>query len=260
MQEQKPRVLILGLASDFGCQLQITNAEPYLLDILSQFELVSWQLVSSMPLPEDYDVAVIEGAVVVGRDLELLHTIREKAAVVITIGACAHTGGVPGLALLKDDNSVAVYSTVPDDVRGAVEVRPVKEVIAVDYEVVGCPINTLEFVAVLQRALAEVPFARLKGGTLCGTCKLAETVCFYERGMLCLGLVTNDGCGAACTSRGRPCFGCRGLSPAANTRQARGVAAGAGIDPAAFDKALEVFNARSLVTAEAQAAIGVKGA
>ena len=57
-----PRVVVLGLASCFGCQLQVTNAEPYLLDVLGQIDLRYWQLASSDPMPEEFDVAVIEGA------------------------------------------------------------------------------------------------------------------------------------------------------------------------------------------------------
>ena len=34
-----PRVVVLGLASCFGCQLQITNAESHLLEILGQIDV-----------------------------------------------------------------------------------------------------------------------------------------------------------------------------------------------------------------------------
>ena len=34
-----PRVVVVGLASCFGCQLQITNAEAYLTDVLGQIDL-----------------------------------------------------------------------------------------------------------------------------------------------------------------------------------------------------------------------------
>ena len=37
-----PRVVVVGLASCFGCQLQITNAEAHLLDVLGQIDLRYW--------------------------------------------------------------------------------------------------------------------------------------------------------------------------------------------------------------------------
>ena len=61
---QPPRVVVVGLASCFGCQLQITNVEEHLLDVLGQIDLRYWQLTSSEPMPEAFDVAVIEGAVI----------------------------------------------------------------------------------------------------------------------------------------------------------------------------------------------------
>ena len=42
-----PCVVIVGLASCFGCQLQITNAESHLLDVVGQIDLKYWQLASS---------------------------------------------------------------------------------------------------------------------------------------------------------------------------------------------------------------------
>ena len=57
---QPPRVVVVGLASCFGCQLQITNVEEHLLDVLGQIDLRYWQLTSSEPMPDAFDVAVIE--------------------------------------------------------------------------------------------------------------------------------------------------------------------------------------------------------
>ena len=58
-----PRVVVVGLASCFGCQLQITNGEEHLLDVLGQIDLSYWQLASSDPMPDEFDVAIVEGAV-----------------------------------------------------------------------------------------------------------------------------------------------------------------------------------------------------
>lgn len=40
------RVVVVGLASCFGCQLQITNDEAHLLDVLGQIDPRYWQLAS----------------------------------------------------------------------------------------------------------------------------------------------------------------------------------------------------------------------
>ena len=38
-EARPPRVIVVGLASCFGCQLQITNAEAYLMDVLGQIDV-----------------------------------------------------------------------------------------------------------------------------------------------------------------------------------------------------------------------------
>ncbi|MEG0759088.1 MAG: NADH:ubiquinone oxidoreductase, partial [Raoultibacter sp.] len=59
---------------------------------------------------------------------------------------------------------------------------------------------------------------------------------------LCLGLVTLAGCNARCVNLGRPCNGCRGISPDANMESARESVERYGVSVADFDKALEMFN------------------
>ena len=93
-----PRVVVVGLASCFGCQLQITNAEAHLTEVLGQMDLQYWQLVTSEDMPEEFDVAIIEGAVTTRESEETVRKVRERAAHVMAIGACAVTGGVTGMA------------------------------------------------------------------------------------------------------------------------------------------------------------------
>ena len=238
------RVAIISLASDFGCQVQMTNMEDHLLDVLAQFELSYWQLASSGHLPEEYDVAVIEGAVTTHEHVATLKRVRETAGTVIAIGACAVTGGIPGLAsgpaleervgcVYGDDGAIVAC--------GRISPMPVEAVIDVDYRVLGCPIAPAEFVAVLQRALMGLS-DKAPREPLCASCKVAENVCFYESGRVCLGLVTRTGCGARCVSLGRPCTGCRGIAEDANLDSARAILAGYGLPANALDSALQIYS------------------
>ena len=77
---------------------------------------------------------------------------------------------------------------------------------------------------------------------MCGDCKRNETECFFGKETLCLGLVTRAGCGARCVNLGRPCNGCRGLSPDANLESARAACGRYGVPASDFDRALEMFN------------------
>lgn len=246
-----PRVVVVGLASCFGCQLQITNAEEHLTEILGQIDLRYWQLVTSEDMVDGFDVAIIEGAVTTRESEETCKFLREHAAHVMAIGACACTGGVTGMASdnLGDRTDLVYGSKAPDACGEMIEPRPVSAVIDVDSEVLCCPIDSYDFVAALQRALYGsncLPEPR----TMCADCKRNETECFFAQGVLCLGLVTRAACGARCVNLGRPCNGCAGLSPAANLEGARLSCETYGVPVDDFDKALEMFNQVQLTESE----------
>lgn len=237
-----PRVVVVGLASCFGCQLQITNVEAHLIEVLGQIDLRYWQLASSEPMPEDYDVAIVEGAVTTEEAEATVRALRERAGALIAIGACAVTAGIPGMAaggFLERPGQV--YAHVPAVCRDMIAPRPVSAVVPVDFEVRCCPIDPFDFIDVLQRALYGSNKA-FPTRTMCGDCKRNETECFFSAGTLCLGLVTRAGCSARCVNLGRPCNGCRGLSPDANLAAAREACGRYGVPRADFDQALEMFN------------------
>lgn len=219
-----PRVVVIGLASDFGCQVQMTNIEDDLLDVLGRIDLVHWQLASSGRMPEEYDVAVVEGAVTTREHVDLLERVRETATAVIAVGSCAVSGGIPALAAHGDLDARAalVYGSPQAAAAGRIVPRPVSAVIGVDYNVPGCPMETSEFLHVLNRAVFGLA-DRTSEQPLCAVCKMLENVCFYEAGEVCLGPFTRSGCRAKCVTLGRPCGGCRGIAPDANLESARGL-------------------------------------
>ena len=194
-------------------------------------------------MPEAYDVAIIEGAVTTAEHVELLKDVRSKAAVVVAIGACAVTGGIPALANTADLETR--YATVYGDgvpvAPGRIAPAPIDAVIDVDYHVPGCPIDQAEFLRGLSRVLQGLS-DHMPDQMMCASCKVAENVCFLEGGTVCLGLVTRAGCGAKCPSLGRPCTGCRGIAPDANLASAREVFSRYSCDPACLTSALRVYN------------------
>ena len=241
----KPRVAIFSLTSDFGCQVQLSNF-PELLEMLSTFELVYWQLVSSAEMPSEYDLAIIEGAVTTDEQVEFLRTVRKTASCVIALGACAATGGIPALVRERrslEEHARAVYGDDADKVApGRREPTPLNAHIEVDFTIPGCPINPAEFSRVFQRALRSL-VDNPQRQTLCGECKIAENACFWDAGTPCLGLVARSGCEAACVSRGRECTACRGLAHDANLEAAYEYAASMGCDAVAFDELLAIYSA-----------------
>ncbi len=217
-----PKVIIVGLASCFGCQLQITNDEAHLLDVLGQIDLTYWQLASSEPLQEqDFDIAVIEGAVTTAAARDLVIELRKRARKLIAIGACAVTGGIPSLANNNQSECTKrVYGKeLPSACGDLIDAAPVSDFVEVDYLVRCCPIDTAKFIEVLQGAIYGSN-RKQETTTMCAQCKINETQCLYEQGKLCMGLITNESCGARCVKLGRVCNGCAGISADANLASA----------------------------------------
>ncbi len=241
------RVVVIGLASDFGCQVQMTNMEDHLLDVLGSIDLQYWQLASSGHMPAEYDVAIIEGAVTTVEHVELLKEVRDKAATVMVIGSCAMSGGIPAL-VTSGDFEQRVDRVYGRDGRlvapGRISPLPVDAVIDVDYRVPGCPIQPHEFVSTLQRALMGLS-GRPPREPLCAACKMAENECFYDSGSVCLGLVTRTGCGAKCVTLGRPCTGCRGIAEDANLAAAEELLAKRGMRIEDLADTLTLYNSLS---------------
>jgi coenzyme F420-reducing hydrogenase gamma subunit len=85
----KPRVAIFDFACCEGCQLQIVNLEEELLDLLSVITPVEWREAMSEQ-SEEYDIAIIEGSITRPEDEEKVKKIRERAKILIALGACYH--------------------------------------------------------------------------------------------------------------------------------------------------------------------------
>lgn len=207
----KPKLAVFDFACCEGCQLQIVNMEEEILYLISIVNPVQWREAMSEE-SDDYDIVLIEGSITRPEDEERLRRIREKAKIVVALGACAASGGVNRIknALNLQEAKEIVYGAAAN--MPHLETAPTKavdEVVTVDYKVYGCPIDRREF-AYIVRCLALGKIPEIPGYPVCVECKLKENICRYEYREICLGPLTRAGCGARCPSLDTWCFGCRG--------------------------------------------------
>ncbi len=210
MGGQKPRVAFFDFACCEGCQLTVLQMEEKILDIVGHVDIVAFREAMTEQ-SDDYDVAFVEGSITREQDIVRLRGIRERAKVLVALGACAATGGVNCMknAYPMAEALRAVYG---EDARhfDTIPARPAEAVVRVEYTVHGCPINPEEFLKVFHCILQGRPY-QPPDYPVCVECKLKENVCLYEKGLGCMGPVARAGCGAICPSNGYFCFGCRGL-------------------------------------------------
>lgn len=216
----KPTVGIFGLTGCAGDQLVILNCEDELLTIVDLLDIRSFVMASSaIDEHAQLDVALVEGAVVTDRDEAMIRRIRERSRLLIAMGACAATGGIPGMAP-QLDRKVLFRDVYGDDLDGfnlkAERGRALSDVVPVDGVIPGCPIEKHEILAAIAQLL-QGHLPRLKEYPVCTECKINENRCLLVRdGEACIGSVTRAGCNARCPNLGVPCIGCRGPSVDAN--------------------------------------------
>ena len=214
----KPKIAFFDFSSCEGCQLvalDVTAKE--LLDVLSIIDIVHFR--EAMSEQSDvYDIAIVEGSIVRDSDIPRLEKIRETAKVLVGFGACAHIGGINALKNFQSphDYQMAVYPEEPKKYESSTA-RAIHELVKVDVNVPGCPVDTGEFWRVIKNiALGKDP--NIPTYPVCVECKRNANICVYEKGIQCLGPVIRAGCNARCPSNGGYCFGCRGMIPEPNLR------------------------------------------
>jgi coenzyme F420-reducing hydrogenase gamma subunit len=216
------RVGVVKFASCDGCQLGFLDLGPALLDIGLRFSIVEFGEASSNRSPDGpFDILFVEGSISTEDQRQHIRHLRDRTALLVTIGACATSGGIQALrAWAGNDGGIdgfidAVYAT-PGYVDTLATATPVADHVSVDAELRGCPIDTGQLVELLTAtAIGRRP--QLPSEAVCVECKRSGTVCvMVSRGEPCLGPIIASGCGALCPGMARGCYGCFGPRESAN--------------------------------------------
>jgi len=238
IEPTRPKVAVFDFTGCEGCELQLANKEDSLADFLKAIEVVNFREVSSAA-SDDYAIAFIDGCVSRADEVERLKTIRATAKVLVAMGSCACFGGV---SRQKNgyDLKAANQEVYGEHAKDTLPVRSIKEVVDVDLEIPGCPVNKAEIERIVQHVVLGVPFD-FKVYPVCVDCKHRYTTCMFERGQLCLGPITRAGCDAPCPTGGLGCWGCRGPAEDCNMDEFLKLAAERGFDQAEIDERLAFF-------------------
>jgi len=207
----KPKIAVYKFSSCDGCQLQILNLEDELLDLADTVEIAYFLEASRSVQPGPYDVGIVEGSVTTPDEAERIQQIRRDCKTLVTIGACATSGGVQALRNFANVKEYAqwVYPH-PEYLETLATSTPISAHVKVDLEVWGCPINKYQLLDVIGALLQKRRPAQPQY-SVCLDCKRRGTTCvIVARGIPCLGPITQSGCGAICPAYGRGCYGCFG--------------------------------------------------
>ena len=240
----KPKLAVWKFASCDGCQLSLLDCEDELLAVAGAIDIAYFPEATRSVTPGPYDLSLVEGSITTPHDAERIHEIRGMSGTVVTIGACATSGGIQALRNWADvEQFTSIVYAEPSYISTLETSTPIAEHIDVDFELRGCPISKQQLLEVilafLQKRKPDIP-----RHSVCFECKARRTPCIMVReGVPCLGPVTQAGCGAICPAYDRGCYGCFGPSAEPNVAALADWWAELGVHDGDLVRALRTFNA-----------------
>ena len=231
-----------------GCEVTILDIGEPLIDVLKQVEIVH------MPVLMDHklfgqtgenkeleipvaDVGLISGGIRNEEHKKLALEMRKKCKILIAVGSCATSGGIPALAnqygtaellekVYRDSVSTEKNGLPGEQVPALTDrVYAVSEVVKVDASLPGCPTAPEMVAGALIALLQGKPLPALSTKSVCDECPtkrekkavstlkrrlespaftpgapLSEMRCLMEQGFLCAGPATRGGCGGSETT------------------------------------------------------------
>ena len=149
---RKLKVATVSLAGCFGCHMSFLDIDERLFELIELIEFDRSPLTDIKQIGA-CDIGLIEGGLCNAENVEVLREFRHHCKTLVAVGACAINGGLPaqrnhldiGIVLHEVYQSrvgMSAGSQVPNDPELPLlldKVRPIHEVVQVDYMLPGCP-------------------------------------------------------------------------------------------------------------------------
>lgn len=205
---EKPKVAFYWCASCGGCEEAVVDLAEDILTVVEAVDIVFWPVAmdfkrKDVEAMKDGEILAtfINGAVRLSEQEDMVKLLRKKSKLVIAFGACAHMGGVPGLANAQTKGKIIDYyyhtgpivenpeKIVPDpkfaEKQGFElpefyeDVRALDQVIDVDYYIPGCaptpPVVKNAVLTLLSGKLPPKGTVLASDKALCNECPLNES-------------------------------------------------------------------------------------
>ena len=102
----KPKLAVFKFASCDGCQLSLLSVEDELLAVADAIEIAYFLEARTQQLAGPYDVGLVEGSITTEDDRQRIQEIRQQCKYLVSIGACATSGGIQALRNWADVESL----------------------------------------------------------------------------------------------------------------------------------------------------------
>jgi sulfhydrogenase subunit delta len=242
--DRRPTLAVWKFSSCDGCQLTLLDCEDELLEVAGAIDIAYFLEASRATVDGPYDLSIVEGSISTPEDVARIRQVREQSTVLVTVGACATSGGIQALRNFADiEQYLGIVYAQPQFISTLAAVSPIGDHVAVDFELRGCPVTKAQLLEVIN-AFLHGRRPNVAHHSVCVECKARGTTCvMVARGVPCLGPVTHAGCDALCPSYNRGCYGCFGPMESANTAAMATELAHLGLDPETIRRMFHTFNA-----------------
>lgn len=162
----KIRIATTSLAGCFGCHMSFLDLDERLLPLVEQVEFDRSPL-TDIEHCTRCDIGLIEGGVCNSENVHVLREFRNNCKILVAVGACAINGGLPALRnfipLEECLNEAYLQGIgvenpqIPNDPELPLlldKVRPIHEIVKIDYFLPGCPPSAEVFWNFLSALLA----------------------------------------------------------------------------------------------------------
>lgn len=173
------RLATAWLGGCSGCHMSFLDMDEWLVELATRADIVFSPFIDTKEFPENVDVTLVEGAVANEDHLDLARLMRQRSKMLISFGDCAVTGNVtairncfggPEVIMRRSYIELADERPVFPRDQGVLpilldRVRPLHEVVPVDFWIPGCPPPAGRIRAVLE-ALLEGRQPHLEGSEI----------------------------------------------------------------------------------------------
>jgi len=147
----KIRVATTSLAGCFGCHMSFLDIDERMLQLAEHVEF-DRSPITDIEHCTNCDIGLIEGGVCNSENVHTLREFRNNCKILVAVGACAINGGLPAMRnfipleeCLNEayrDGIGVENPQIPSDIELPLlldKVRPIHEVVKIDYYLPGCP-------------------------------------------------------------------------------------------------------------------------
>lgn len=176
----KPRLATCSLAGCFGCHMSLLDIDERLIELIDLVDLDKSPLTDKKQFDGMIDIGLVEGGCANEHNVRVLRDFRAHCGVLVSVGACAITGGIPAMRNLVglrecleeaylEGATVESGGLIPNDEDLPLlldRVYPSHEIVKIDYLLPGCPPSADTLWAGLEALLAgrepTLPYRLLK--------------------------------------------------------------------------------------------------